>query len=393
MSGNIAPNTLLLLATTEPWIAEARTAAAGLPHVTIEVASSGPDAVRRLAARGSEFSHVLAEPEFVGEMLPVLADLTSGEPGSGTSLIVVGPTPPRARLRRARLVPQPTRTWLAEALAADHTTAAAAEPLSPQELRDALANGGISVRYQPLVRMANRSTRSLEVLARLDHPTRGTLPPDLFVPPMERAGLGLELTRTVIQRAFDDWGAGKLAALGLFMALNFPLDVMLMPGALGWLEAKRVQAGIPADKIVIELTESQPVGDLSGISRAAEALRAYGYGLAIDDIGPGTRNEYRMLLDLPFTALKLDKGLVQAASTDDAARAFLATAIADGRRHGLIIVAEGIMNAALWSLMDSLGVDLAQGFLIGRPLPAAAVPLWVMDWRGRYPVLADQTAL
>ncbi len=262
--------------------------------------------------------------------------------------------------------------------------------LTVSDLRNAISDQRISTRYQPIVRMEDRVPLCLEVLARLDHADRGTLLPDLFVPQMEQAGLGWPFTKTVIRRAFADWGDGRLTEIGLSLAINFPLDVLLVPRALTWLETQRGLAGIPASSIVIELTESQPVIELAGLAQATARLRALGYGLAIDDVGPHTR-EYRALLDLPFTALKLDKDMVLESPLDDVVQRFLLDTLLSARRAGLRIIAEGIRDAATWYRMAALGVDQAQGFLVGRPLPAEAVPLWLIEWSERDQVLADHT--
>lgn len=385
----------LVLYATDTWNSAIHAAASTLSNVRVEDAGSARGAVRRLAARGSWYTHILVEPSFAGDMLPVLVSLSSGEPGSGTALVVVGDQtgwPMKSAYPNTRFVVTATANWLSDALAAsdDSNAGTPDADLSVSAMRAAISDQRITTRYQPIVRLTDRVPLCLEVLARLDHAERGTLPPDLFVPQMEQAGLAWPLTQTVIRRAFAEWGDGKLAEIGLSLAVNFPLDVLLVPSALTWLEAQREVAGIPASSIVIELTESQPVTELAGLAEAAARLRALGYGLAIDDVGPHTR-EYRALLDLPFTALKLDKNLVREAPMDDAIQYFLLDTLKLARRAGLRIVAEGIRDAATWHRMASLGVDQAQGYLVGRPLPAEAVPLWLLDWRERNQVLADQT--
>ncbi len=142
---------------------------------------------------------------------------------------------------------------------------------------------------------------------------------------------------------------------------------------------------------MIELTESQPITELARLGHATECLRALGYGLAIDDVGPNIR-DYRALLTLSFTSLKLDRHLVADAMTNDADRVFLLRTLDAARAAGLRIVAEGIQDTATWDGMAAWGVDQAQGFLVGRPLPADAVRPWLSDWRERHQALADQTA-
>lgn len=389
----VARHDPLLLIALGGWTAAIR-AAAALADVKVEEATSAPDAIRLMAAGGSRFSHLLVEPRLAGDSLAVLTDLTAGEPTSGTSLVLLGQTkgrPDHACAARTHFVPRPAKNWLSGVFQAGMPPQGVSAALSASDLRAALAESRIGTRYQPIVRMSDRCPVGLEVLARLHDPERGTLPPDLFVPSMEQAGLARLLTMRVIQRAFEDWGGGKLAATGLCLALNVPLDVLLIPSALAWLERRRDLAGIPAGRIVIELTESQPITELARLGHATECLRALGYGLAIDDVGPNIR-DYRALLTLSFTSLKLDRHLVADAMTNDADRVFLLRTLDAARAAGLRIVAEGIQDTATWDGMAAWGVDQAQGFLVGRPLPADAVRPWLSDWRERHQALADQTA-
>jgi EAL domain-containing protein (putative c-di-GMP-specific phosphodiesterase class I) len=143
--------------------------------------------------------------------------------------------------------------------------------------------------------------------------------------------------------------------------VNFPLDVLLTPSALRRLEAQRLAAGLPADQVIIELTESRPVEDFVALRQPLEYLRTLGYRVAIDDAGPAVPG-LAQLVELPFTSLKLDKDLVRQSVAD------------------LPVVAEGVETALIWDHMQALGVAEAQGFLVARPLPVAAVPIWLDSW-------------
>jgi EAL domain-containing protein (putative c-di-GMP-specific phosphodiesterase class I) len=233
------------------------------------------------------------------------------------------------------------------------------------DLHEALSQARIQTLYQPIVRMADRCPVALEVLARLHHPLHGMLLPGRFIPPMEAAGLGCQLTEAVLLRAFDDWGGERLEALNLMLAFNFPLEVLLRPEALSYL-----------DKVLTKLYE------------AIQRLRAIGYGIAIDDVGPDIR-DHRALLDLQFTVLKLDKKLVGDALDDPSSGQFLADAIAAAGTAGMTVTAEGVEDEATWTRMAALGVDHAQGYLVAHPLPAAAILPWYRDWCSRHVVTAQ----
>jgi EAL domain-containing protein (putative c-di-GMP-specific phosphodiesterase class I) len=247
------------------------------------------------------------------------------------------------------------------------------------ELHEALAAARFHNRYQPVVRLGDRVPVGLEVLARLEHPLRGMLGPDLFVPQIEDAGLAFPLTQAVVRRAFAEWGGGRLEQLDLSLALNFPLDVLVYPAALLWLHEQREAAGIPAARIGIELTESRPVTNVPELGRAVQGLRRIGYTLAIDDVGPGVRQPQH-LLELGFSALKLDKGLVHSSRNDPTLAELLDATVAAAHAAGLTVVAEGIEDEDGWQRMLAAGVEQAQGFLIARPMPASAVPAWHRAW-------------
>ena len=256
-------------------------------------------------------------------------------------------------------------------------------PLIPMsEIHASLTGVMIETRYQPIVRMADRKPVAVEVLARMNHPVRGTLLPHLFVPQMEDAGLAPALTEAVTRRAFADLVMPSLAPHGLEIALNFPLDVLLVPQAMVLLDAQRLIAGIEAKQVIIELTESRPVEDVVALGHAIERLRGAGYGVVIDDIQPEVP-QLRALLELPFTGVKLDKDLVQLLANDIGLHDFTRETVGVAKSRGLSVTAEGVEDPAAWRRLVDLGVDMAQGFLIARPLVAVAVPVWLRRWSKR----------
>jgi len=386
---NAGPANILLLGLTPGWVNAVSREAQSLGGIRIDAATTAEQALLRLANGAPAISHLLIENGFTDALLDELVDLTAGEAPTGAHLVVLGPG---ERLTHtgsavaALFVREQSKGWLPRVLAPITPSPARSDRLSLAELHDALSGARIQTRYQPIVRIDNRAPVGLEVLARLEHPERGILPPDLFVPQIEEAGLAWPLTEAVLRRAFEDWGERRLDALGLTMAINFPLDVLLIPDALTWLEDQRKAAGIQAEALVIELTESRPVTQINRLRKAIAKLRSIGYGLAIDDVGPELR-DHQALLDLKFTALKLDKDLVRESPDSPVASRFLTQTIAAARAANLTIVAEGVEDSDIWHRMASLGVDQAQGFLVARPLPANAVPLWHRDWCRRVGVL------
>jgi EAL domain-containing protein (putative c-di-GMP-specific phosphodiesterase class I) len=250
------------------------------------------------------------------------------------------------------------------------------------ELREALAGAMIETRYQPIVRLADRQLVALEALARLNHPTRGTMPPDDFVPQIEDAGLAAHLTDLVAERALADMAGPLLCAYAIDITLNFPLGVLLVPAALQRLDASRRAAGVAAKRVIVELTESRPVEDLSALRVVLERLRADGYRISIDDVSP-VMPRILDLVKLPFSNLKLDKDVVRSLATTPATRDFVRSIMDLAGAQRMSVTAEGVEDIDTWRLMLALGVDHAQGFLVARPLPVAAVPAWLEAWRSQ----------
>jgi EAL domain-containing protein (putative c-di-GMP-specific phosphodiesterase class I) len=283
---------------------------------------------------------------------------------------------------RATVVRDQAPGWLPAALAAVAPSNRPWAALPLDDLLAAIAGDRLQMRYQPVVRLDDGAPIALEALARLHHPMLGTLPPDRFVPPIEAAGHAPLLAEAVVRRAFGEWSGDALPRLDLRLAVNLPFEVLMLPGEGDRLELWREQAGIDPGRITVELTET-PVPSPESLRPVLERLRESGYRLAIDDVGPDSR-DYEALFGLPFTAIKLDKEVVQASAASEAALHFIVDAIAAARRAGLLVVAEGVETPADWDRMQRAGVDAAQGFLIGRPLTAVAVAIWHADWSRRH---------
>lgn len=376
---------VLLLSSSAGWTEAVRCEAARLPLTRLVSVSEAREALVLLCG-GKRFSHLLLHPPAADGLLPDLIGLTSGEVESAIGAILLGKAGAAAQRLpgggRALVVAKPSAGWLGRALSWQAAPAPGSMHLELDDLLGALAAGRLQTRYQPVVRLADRVPLGLEVLARLEHPTLGTLPPDAFVPRIEDAGFADRLMELVARRAFADWGGDALTRRQLRLAVNLPLDVLLQPDADERLEAWRAEAGIERGRIVAELTETHPIGRPELLRPALERLRAAGYGLAIDDVGPSTR-DYEDLLSLPFTAMKLDRGVVSASARSPTACRFLERAIAAAGAAGMLVIAEGIESQEDWDRMAALGVDAGQGFLIARPLTAVATAIWHAAWPRR----------
>lgn len=336
------------------------------------------DAISRLARIAPHYSHLLVNEADADGLFKELAAIAIEIAEPDTDMLALGAS--GTVLPHIRVIRTPSTHSVRDALVRPPRAGTTAE-FDAGELRAALAGTMIETRYQPIVRIRDRQPVGLEALARLNHPDRGTILPDRFIPQIEDAGLAADLTRIVAGRAFADLTGPFLAARGLRVSLNFPLDVLATEAARQMLERQRQARGIDAGHIIIELTESTPVSDIVALRGAIERLRTLGYGVAIDDINPVIEN-LRALLELPFTWLKFDKDIVQQAEARPELLDFIARCTELGRRRGMFVIAEGVETESIWRRMDGFGVDAAQGFLAARPLPVAAVPIWWDSWLG-----------
>jgi len=377
---------LLLLANNDQdWSRVVQHAASEIGDVSLQETTSVDEAMSCLVMGDPSYSHLLVESGCADSRICELAQLTRGESHNATALVMLGSSghnPPRASVVRLASKQAVTQAIFSD----DLPQRTKQSPLSLQELQTALAYGQLHTRYQPIVRLSDGAPVGLEVLARLKHPTYGTLSPDHFIPQMESAGLSRRLTEEVVSRAFAEYST-YLHPLGLWLAVNFPLDTLMDGQTLEWLDHQRQENGIQASRIIIELTESQPVaalddGALAIFRQAIARLRALGYGLALDDVSPAMQH-HEELFDLDFTSAKLDKDLVIQSAHDPVAQTFLTETISLARRAGFAIVAEGVKDDATWQRMRLAGADQAQGFMVARPLPAAAVRIWMEAWLTR----------
>jgi EAL domain-containing protein (putative c-di-GMP-specific phosphodiesterase class I) len=349
----------------------------GIAHVKVTETDQPADAVRQLIEHPDRFTHLLVNPTTAGQWLGDLLELTAGSVESHTEMVLLG----AGRMTRptVTVVDAATPSKILAALLANPATDRSNARVPLPELHNALADQAIQARYQPIVSLSDGSLFGVEVLARLRHPSRGTLPPDTFVPPMEDAGLWDKLLRAITASGFQGLARPGIADMTMVAAFNLPLPAVLQPQMLAELDDLRQQAGIPTERILIELTESHPVQDVPALAHALTLWRNAGYGVSIDDLSPEVAND-RALLDLPFTVVKLDKSVVCNSADDRSAHDYLRDVVRIAHTNGMKIIAEGVRRPEDWVRTRDLGIDLTQSYLVSRPLPASAVPVWARLW-------------
>ena len=232
------------------------------------------------------------------------------------------------------------------------------------ELRAALTGRVLLLRYQPIIRLRNGHTAALEGLVRWPR-QEALLQAGAFVPLVEKLGLALDLTHAVLERVAHDWQRTPSPKGGL--AVNMPLSVLLLPETPALLADTLRRHGAGRRPLLLELTETEAIRDLSRLRRVMLRLKRLGIPVLLDDV---TLGDHRWrLAGLPFAGLKLDRSLVEALPAQMRARHFLRRILSDSHAKGRYVIAEGVSNSLLRRTTRGLGVDFAQGYLLGQPEP------------------------
>lgn len=375
---------MLLLARDPHVISAAREAARDLERHPPLLLQDGRDVLARLFLAGEPPQQIVCEASVAGSSWPALV-ATATDPFGQTKMVVVSGGTESATQGEA----SQGLTWsaaepvsLARALQHAALIRSQAPMDDPHALAVGLQRGEITVRYQPIVRISDRRPVLLEGLARWQRPDDTPLSPDAFVPLAERSGLGRALSMAVAKRAFTELATAP-ARIGAALALNLPLAVLVERDVLSWLHELLMAAHFPPSALVLELTETSPVLDRSGLRRTLARLRAAGFPVLVDDMG--LEDDRSWLLALPFSGIKLDRMLVAAMPTSRRARAEVQRLVRKAHDAGMTVTAEGVSDGRLWRAVAAAGVDQAQGYAIARPLPALALPAWHSTWQA-YPV-------
>jgi diguanylate cyclase (GGDEF)-like protein len=242
------------------------------------------------------------------------------------------------------------------------------------DLRRSIDADEVICYYQPLLSATEGRIVSFEALARWQHPDRGMVAPDQFIPAAEQSGLIVPLGLTVLTNACRQLGVWNRAGGGhLTMAVNLSARQLVEPGFVDAVRDIVWRAALDPRLIVLEITESLLVEDSDAAVATLWQLRGLGLKLAVDDFGTGYSSLSR-LSDMPIDELKIDKSFVDRIDAPTADSAPIISAIvAMGHALGMTVVAEGVETQAQASFLTEVGCDLLQGYLLGRPLDAAVI--------------------
>ena len=244
------------------------------------------------------------------------------------------------------------------------------------ELRRAIENDELVLYYQPKARLDTGELTGVESLLRWNHPTRGLVPPNEFIPVAENTALMEPLTEWVLRHAIAQAAAWRDAGRSVPIAVNVSPRSLLVGDLPGTVQRLLASAALPAELLKIEITETAIMTDHDRATEVLGRLQAIGVSTAIDDFGAGyTCLGY--LSTLPVQALKIDMSLVQDMLENDKSKAIVDSIISLAHKLGLSVIAEGIETPAAWGTLGRLGCDEGQGYHLSRPMPAADAVRWM----------------
>ena len=249
------------------------------------------------------------------------------------------------------------------------------------ELRAGILADQLELHYQPRVDLRTRTVVGVEALVRWNHPKRGLIAPDEFIPSAEKTGLIDELTLWVLRTGLSQAKRWHQRGLMLELAVNISARSLREVFIASSVRELLAQNAFAPERLILEVTESAIMTDPAGALRELEAVRSLGVQCAIDDFGIGY-SSLAYLRRLPVGHLKIDKSFV-IEIRDPRNAAIVRGTVELAHRLGLRVTAEGIEDKATFTSLKLLGCDQAQGFYISRPLNADQFDAWLAtsNWK------------
>ena len=257
-----------------------------------------------------------------------------------------------------------------------------------RDLSRALKDGEFCLEYQPIVGVESGAVRSFEALVRWNHPEKGVIAPQSFVPLAERTGLIVPLGRWVMREACREaakWPSPTGVAVNV--AGDQFKDRTFVRYVLSCLE----EAGLSPGRLTIEITESLFTIDIESLAENLAQLRSHGIRIALDDFGTGF-SSINNLKNFPLDQLKIDRSFAQAMLADSRDRELVELIRKLGETFRVSTTIEGIETEGQLEFIRGLGLSEAQGFLISRPIPAEQVSAFCSGWSLTGSAGTDQAA-
>jgi EAL domain-containing protein (putative c-di-GMP-specific phosphodiesterase class I)/CHASE2 domain-containing sensor protein len=236
------------------------------------------------------------------------------------------------------------------------------------ELDDALRTDLIEVHYQPKYSLREERIASVEALVRWKHPERGFIGPDLFIPMAEKTNRIEAMTLYVLNRVVRDLADWRTRHPDVTAAVNISAKLLSDATFNATVEEILAASAVPTASLIFEVTESAAMSDPASAISALNRYRELGVAVSMDDYGTG-QSTLTYIRQLPLSELKIDRSFVQHAHRNVNDAVLVRSTIELAHKLGLKVVAEGVEDLECLTFLRSCGCDLAQGYLIARPLP------------------------
>lgn len=246
------------------------------------------------------------------------------------------------------------------------------------ELRGAIERNELALYYQPKLHMRSGIMTRAEVLIRWNHPQRGHLSPNQFVPIAERTGLIRGMTDWVLDHVLSQCRTWQDEGVPIHVAVNISAKSLLDQSLPTKVQAALDKWHVDPRFLKIEITESSIMADPAHALAILSMLQSMGVRLSVDDFGTGY-SSLTHLRELPIDEIKIDKSFVTNMINSDADAAIVRTVIDLAHNLGKQVCAEGIEDEETWKRLSEMGCDLAQGYWIARPMPADDLLQWLTD--------------
>jgi diguanylate cyclase (GGDEF)-like protein len=248
------------------------------------------------------------------------------------------------------------------------------------DLREALANDEFFLVYQPTIGLSDMSPTGVEALLRWQHPSRGELQPDAFIPLLEETGMIGEVGKWVLDQACAQGAAWRAAGFPISMAVNVSARQLDSDQITSDIEAALADSGLDPEALTIEVTETTLMRDAEETALRLTRIKGLGVRIAIDDFGTGY-SSLAHLQRFPVDALKIDRSFISGLNSNEEGETLIHSLVQLGKALSIETFAEGIEQHHELSLLRDENCDSGQGFLFARPLDVSATESFLREWQ------------
>lgn len=262
-------------------------------------------------------------------------------------------------------------------------TLASKKGYSVERFKQALDTGELFNEYLPKVNIKNGNFIGVEALVRWAHPEDGLVLPNAFISLAEESSLIDILFQQVFREALNDWQEWRQAGLDISLSINISMKNLSSPNFILFVEESLITTANPTQGLIFEITESMLVSDYKQVLNILTSLRLRGLNLSVDAYGTGL-SSLEQLADIPFNEIKLDKSIIDNISKDQTLYDNSSRYMQGVDNLNIKTIAVGVDDIQDWKYLVGSKCDMAQGYFIGKPMPAHIVKPWSEDWEKRF---------